>query len=115
MVFSVCHLLGRRYRSCDCSRDEVPAGIDERRQRHRTDDRNAVFQVGNEIGIAAGEDDLLNRNRDGVDALARVRRIQRNGGAVRVRAAGWSPYVGKNETGEIARISKPRMSVSPPM
>ena len=47
-------------------RDEVPSGVDERRQRHRADDRDAVFQIGHEVGVAAREDDLLDRDGDGV-------------------------------------------------
>ncbi len=87
---------------------EVQAGIDERRQGDRTNDRNAILQVGHQIGVAAGEDDL--RNRDG-DVVRACRGFAGFSGTVVPSGfcSGMVIDVGKNETGEMARISKPRM------
>ena len=51
------------------SEDRFHAHIDEWRQCHRTSDGNAVLQITDQAEIAAGEDDLVQRDRNSVSAL----------------------------------------------
>ena len=55
--------------------DGIDARIDKRSQGHRPIDRDAVFQVGHNAQIAAGENDLIHRNRDGHIARQRILRV----------------------------------------
>ena len=94
--------------------DRIDARIDERRQCYRPGNRDAVLQVRPHAEVAAWENDLIHRNWHGPVSLSRIGRIFRTGvpsGFVRVMTF----ELGKNATGDIDRISKPRMSFSPPI
>ena len=45
------------------AQDLVDAGVEERRQRHRPDDRDAVFEIDQQLRVAARRDELIGRHR----------------------------------------------------
>src|SRR5579885_3130830 len=47
------------------AQDLVDAGIEEGCQRHRSDDGNAVLEISDQLGVAAREDHLVDRNIHG--------------------------------------------------
>ena len=55
----------RVHRKLAGAQDLIHARIDERRQRHRPDDRDAVFEVAHQLRVAAGEDQLVDRDLHG--------------------------------------------------
>ena len=100
-------------RNCDPRMMGSTPKSDKRRDRNRSRDGEAVFQIGDQAGIATGEHDPLDRNRNRVVASQRIAGIFGNrvpSGLVSVIA----PLSGRNATGETERISKPRISFSPP-
>ena len=88
--------------------------IHEWSHRHRARNGDAVLQVRPHAQIAAREHDLVHRNRHGPVPCRGFAGFFRTGvpsGFVRVITF----ELGRNATGEIERISKPRISFSPPM
>ena len=112
-AIDVCQLAGidPQLRSPD---DGIHPHVHEWRQRHWPGNRYPVFQVCDQAGIAARKHDLLHRNRNRVAAPERIGRVLGNNGAVRVAqdnaALGWEETRPETQN----RISKPRMSFSPP-
>ena len=92
----------------------IDTKIHKRGHRNRPGDGDPIFQVGDQAGIPARKHDLLDRNRNRVAAA----QADWPGSLGTMVPSGLRRIMlllaGRNATGDTERISKPRISFSPP-
>ena len=60
-----CKVLLTAICNCDAAHDGIDSRVHERSDGHRSVDGDAVFEIGDDTEIAAGESDLIHRNGNG--------------------------------------------------